>query len=90
MRESKESTKSRDEARSESAQKLCISRARRINLDFWASGGRVEVSAPPYVFFFVIIFRRSLDLGLLLSAGVGLRTDFDRLALTYKNWSLLE
>lgn len=84
MRESKESTKSRDEARNEPAQTLCISRARRINLDFWASGGRVEVSAPPYVLFFVVIFRCSLDLGLFLSAGVGLRTEFDRLALLKK------
>lgn len=51
MRESKESTKGLDEARNELAQSLCIGRAGRINLDFWASGGRVEVSAPPYVFF---------------------------------------
>lgn len=39
--------------------------------------------------FSVVIFRRSLGLGLFLSAGVGLRTEFDRLALI-KNWSLLE
>lgn len=41
----------------------------------------MEVSAPPCVLFFVVIFQRSLGLGLFLSAGVGLRTEFDRLAL---------
>lgn len=62
MRESKESTKSRDEARDKSAQTLFISRARRIDLDFWALGGRVEVSAHPHALFSDMIFRRSLGL----------------------------
>lgn len=89
MRESKESTKSRDEARNKPAQTLCISRARRINLDFWASGGRVEVSAPPYVLFSSQFSGVLLVLVFFLSAGVGLRTEFDRLALI-RNWPLLE